>query len=76
MIGLATTIYFAGVMIGGLIFGAISDRFGRRLVLLITMYTHILFGIGIFLVQSYEGFVTLRFFQGMLMQVKSQMLRR
>ena len=64
------TIYFAGVMIGGVIFGMISDRFGRRKVLLFTMYAHIIFGIAVAFIPNYTGFVTLRFIIGFLMQVR------
>ncbi|XP_065051213.1 organic cation transporter protein-like isoform X1 [Rhopilema esculentum] len=65
---LAVTIYFAGVMIGGVIFGMISDRFGRRRVLLFTMYAHIIFGVAVAFIPNYTGFVTLRFIIGFLMQ--------
>ena len=63
------TIYFCGVMIGGVVFGMISDRFGRRPVLLFTMYAHILLGVVIAFIPNYIGFVVLRFIVGFLMQV-------
>ena len=71
MASLSVTIYFAGVMIGGVIFGMISDRFGRRKVLLFTMYAHIIVGVAVSFIPSYAWFVSLRFILGFLMQVSS-----
>ena len=69
LVGVSTTVYFGGVMLGGLIFGALSDRFGRKPFMLLTLYTHILVGVGIAFANSYILFVILRFIQGVLMQV-------
>jgi len=65
---LAVTIYFSGVMIGGIIFGMISDKYGRKKVLLFTMYAHILVGVAVSFIPNYAGFVILRFIIGFLMQ--------
>ena len=70
MSSLATTIYFAGVMLGGLLFGALSDRFGRKPVMLATLYLHIAVGTGLAFVDSWWMFVSLRFLQGVLIQVR------
>ena len=70
LVSLATTIYFVGVMIGGILFGTISDKFGRRPVMLTTLYAHIVVGFSIALIPNYAGFVALRFLLGMLMQVR------
>ena len=69
LVSLATTIYFAGVMIGGGVFGQLGDIFGRKPVLLICLYGHIVFGVGVYFADSYELFVVLRFFVGFLVQV-------
>ena len=69
MVNTATTIYFAGVMVGGILFGQLADKIGRKPVVLICMYGHMLFGIGVYFVQTYSGFVSLRFFVGALVQV-------
>ncbi|XP_041348194.1 organic cation transporter protein-like isoform X2 [Gigantopelta aegis] len=66
--GLATTIYFCGVMLGGLIFGYLCDLIGRRPIMLVTLYMPVAIGVGIFFVPSYIWFVCLRFVQGVLMQ--------
>ncbi|KAH3882706.1 hypothetical protein DPMN_006650 [Dreissena polymorpha] len=65
---LATTIYFCGVMLGGLVFGHLADKFGRKPVMLFTLFFPILVGIATAFVPWYAGFVTLRFIQGVLMQ--------
>jgi MFS family permease len=66
---LATTIYFAGVMTGGLLFGFMSDCMGRLPIMLFTLYLSVGVGVAISFAPSYIIFVVLRFIQGMLMQV-------
>ena len=66
---LSTTIYFCGVMICGLIFGAMSDRFGRKSSMLTALYLQLGVGVAIAFANSYVAFTLLRFFQGILMQV-------
>ena len=56
-------------MIGGVIFGMISDRYGRKKVLLFTMYAHIAVAVAVAFIPNYTGFVILRFVVGFLMQV-------
>ncbi|XP_046545766.1 solute carrier family 22 member 6-A-like [Haliotis rubra] len=65
---LATTIYFCGVMVGGLLFGYLSDRFGRRPIMLATLYAPVAIGLGIHFVPSYTWFVCLRFVEGIFLQ--------
>ncbi|TRY70254.1 hypothetical protein TCAL_07532 [Tigriopus californicus] len=65
---LVTTIYFCGVMIGGLIFGSLSDRFGRKNMMLVCLYTQCIIGIGLHFVRRLVMFMGLRFFQGIFIQ--------
>ncbi|ELU14225.1 hypothetical protein CAPTEDRAFT_220884 [Capitella teleta] len=65
---LSTTIYFCGVMIGGLIFGALSDRFGRKPSLLTALFAQAVVGVGVAFANSYLLFTLLRFCLGILMQ--------
>ncbi|CAH1795062.1 unnamed protein product [Owenia fusiformis] len=67
-VSLATSIYFAGVMLGGLAFGTISDRIGRKATGLICLYVPVLLGVMVFFVDNYILFVILRFFIGFFMQ--------
>ncbi|XP_022336825.2 solute carrier family 22 member 6-A-like [Crassostrea virginica] len=65
---LATTIYFCGVMVGGLLFGYLADKYGRKPVMLGTLYAPILIGLGTAFSNNYCLFVVLRFFMGMFLQ--------
>lgn len=64
----ATTVYFSGVMVGGLVFGVLADKLGRKPVMLITLFIPILIGVGIAFANSYVLFLVLRFLQGAFMQ--------
>jgi len=68
LVNTATTIYFAGVMVGGILFGQLADKVGRKPILLFCMYGHILLSFLIYFVESYAAFVALRFFVGFLIQ--------
>ncbi|XP_060062849.1 solute carrier family 22 member 3-like [Ylistrum balloti] len=65
---LATTIYFLGVMTGGLVFGHIGDFFGRKWTMLVCLYVPVAIGIGIYFVTTFTAFAVLRFFQGVFIQ--------
>ncbi|XP_025090427.1 solute carrier family 22 member 13-like isoform X3 [Pomacea canaliculata] len=65
---LATTIYFCGVMLGGILFGHVADHVGRLPVMLGTLYTSVAVGVGLAFVPTYPIFAVLRFVQGVLMQ--------
>ncbi len=71
LVSLSTTIYFCGVMLGGLIFGSLSDRFGRKPFLLVCIYVPIAIWVGIAFANSYILFACLRFLQGVFMQVST-----
>lgn len=68
--GLAITIYFVGVLLGSLVCGSLSDKFGRRQVLLFTMYSPCIVGLLLFFIEDFIAFVILRFILGFLLQVK------
>ncbi|KAK2155588.1 hypothetical protein LSH36_236g03011 [Paralvinella palmiformis] len=55
-------------MIGGLLFGTLSDMFGRKPFVLLTLYAQIGIGVWIAFASNYILFVLLRFGQGILMQ--------
>ncbi|KAM3865178.1 solute carrier family 22 member 7-like [Diretmus argenteus] len=58
------TIFFIGVMFGALSFGSLSDRFGRRIMLLVSYIFGMVFGIASAFSTSYVMFAVLRFFTG------------
>ncbi|XP_061536655.1 solute carrier family 22 member 7-like [Phycodurus eques] len=59
------TIFFTGVMLGAPLFGYLSDRFGRRRLLLVSYLTTMTFAVLSALSTSYVMFVIMRFFTGM-----------
>jgi len=65
----ATTVYFLGVMMGGLVFGTLSDIHGRKPVFLACLYLQALISTSLVLAHNYLTFVILRFTLGFLLQV-------
>ncbi|CAJ1052327.1 solute carrier family 22 member 7-like [Xyrichtys novacula] len=59
------TIFFIGVMIGAPLFGFLSDRFGRRPLLLVSYLSSMTFAVLSAFSTSYVMFVIMRFFTGM-----------
>ncbi|KAK3606530.1 hypothetical protein CHS0354_041488 [Potamilus streckersoni] len=55
-------------MFGGILFGHIADKFGRRPVMLLTLYMPIFVGVGTAFAPWYSLFAVLRFIQGVLIQ--------
>lgn len=58
------TIFFVGVMFGAMSFGSLSDRFGRRIMLLVSSVSGMLFAVASAFSTSYVMFTVLRFFTG------------
>ena len=56
-------------MIGGIIFGSLSDRYGRKYMMLVCLYTQCLIGVGLHFVRRLVVFIGLRFIQGIFIQV-------
>ena len=55
---------------GALIFGYLSDYYGRRVVILISLSAAVILGVGTSFALSYSAFVALRFFLGLALQVQ------
>ncbi|CAL8328819.1 unnamed protein product [Merluccius merluccius] len=58
------TMFFIGVMCGAPLYGFLSDRFGRRMMLLLSYVLAALFGMASAFSSSYVMFAVLRFFTG------------
>ncbi|XP_021436478.1 solute carrier family 22 member 7-like isoform X2 [Oncorhynchus mykiss] len=58
------TIFFLGVMFGAMTFGSLSDRFGRKTMLLVSYISGMLFGVASAFSTSFIMFAVLRFFTG------------
>uniref|UniRef100_A0A3Q1FIF7 Major facilitator superfamily (MFS) profile domain-containing protein n=1 Tax=Acanthochromis polyacanthus TaxID=80966 RepID=A0A3Q1FIF7_9TELE len=58
------SIFFVGVMFGAMSFGSLSDRYGRRIMLLVSYVSGMLFAIASAFSTTYVMFAVLRFFTG------------
>uniref|UniRef100_W5K3W7 Solute carrier family 22 member 7b, tandem duplicate 1 n=1 Tax=Astyanax mexicanus TaxID=7994 RepID=W5K3W7_ASTMX len=59
------TIFFSGVMVGAAIFGSLSDRFGRKPMLMVSFISAAFFSVVSAFSTSYIMFAVMRFFTGM-----------
>ncbi|OWK58495.1 Solute carrier family 22 member 13, partial [Lonchura striata] len=57
---IAQAIYMAGMLLGSMIFGPLSDRIGRRPVILISIFLQGLFGLGIAFVPHFYVYMAFR----------------
>ena len=69
MVDLSTTIYMIGNSLGAVLITPLSDRFGRKKVLLGCLWIQGVIGIGLAFVNGYILFVCLRFLIGFLNMV-------
>ncbi|XP_072167135.1 organic cation transporter protein-like [Diadema setosum] len=67
-VDLSTSIFMAGVMVGSLLFGQLSDRFGRKPIWFASIWAQVLFGVGVAFSPNYWTFVALRFVVGVFEQ--------
>ncbi|XP_053196685.1 solute carrier family 22 member 7-like [Scomber japonicus] len=59
------TVFFIGIMLGAPLFGFLSDRYGRRPLLLVSYLSSLLFAVFSAFSSSYAMFTIMRFFTGM-----------
>ncbi|XP_068160427.1 solute carrier family 22 member 13-like [Antennarius striatus] len=64
LIGVSQSIYMAGIFFGALAFGTISDRFGRRFAILLSLLLQLLFGVAVALSPNIYAYTVFIFFTG------------
>ncbi|XP_053164391.1 solute carrier family 22 member 15-like isoform X2 [Hemicordylus capensis] len=64
-VSLASSLYFAGLLIGNILFGPLSDKLGRKPVYMSGLFFDIIFGYISAFAPNYEIFAMSRFFVGM-----------
>ncbi|XP_071835101.1 organic anion transporter 3-like [Apostichopus japonicus] len=62
--GLSQSIMLAGFALGAIITGTIADKYGRRLITIVSLVIFNILGIAVSFSPNYATFVTLRFFLG------------
>jgi len=68
---LTQTILVVGMIIGAIICTTLSDKFGRKPVLLISQWAMVVVGVANAFPYNYYLFTVLRFFTGILVQVRT-----
>ena len=65
LLSIGQTVYFFGLLCSGPLFGMLSDRFGRKPMLIAAMLMMAMSGLGSGLFPSFEMFLVFRFFTAM-----------